>query len=57
MTMDEWIKERQAQGHVVATIILDRTTGEAILTTLDPVVIVAMQHAEGAKTLKLKEES
>lgn len=54
-TMEEWIKERQAQGHDVAVVIMDRPTGESILTTLDPVVAASFQHSEGASLIKLKE--
>jgi len=55
MTIDDWIKERQARGHDVAVVILDRTTGEAVLSTLDPIVAAAFQHAEGATLISLKE--
>ncbi len=54
-TIDEWIKECQARGHDVAVVILDRTTGEAIQTTLNPVSVGHLQHAEGATLISLKQ--
>ena len=55
MTIDEWIKQRQARGHDVSVVIMDRTTGEGILTTLAPLVLAALQTAKNAKTIQLKE--
>ncbi len=57
MTIEEWIKQRQARGHDISVIIMDRTTGEGIVTTLDPIVIAALQSAENAKVIQLKEVS
>lgn len=56
ITIDEWIKQKQARGHDVAVIIMDRTTGESILTTLDPIVLASLQTVEDAKIIQLKEE-
>lgn len=55
VTIDEWIKQRQAKGHDVSAIIMDRTTGEGILTTLDPIVLAFVQTAKDAKPIQLKE--
>lgn len=55
MTIEEWIKQRQARGHDISAVIMDRTTGEGILTTLDPIVLAFVQTAKDAKTIQLKE--
>lgn len=54
-TINNWIERRQAQGHDVAIVILDRTVGEGVLTTVDPKVVAAVQHADGASLIKVKE--
>ncbi len=55
MVVEDWIKERKVRGHDIAIVILDRTTGEAILTTFSPTVVAAVQHAESATLISLKE--